>query len=361
MTIIQAWIFGMGLAIGRVMHTTLHHRETKMSRNDVHRPSEIVPADYSFVFAYSLATTSEGWPIPPYNMDLWVDYRRAGHLRGKYASPGRCDVCGAHFIYGEVWRHSPTDDHISIGHECARKYELLADLSEYKRERAKHVEQAVRKAKRTAARESMRAQLDSTPGLEKALETDHYIVSDIRSRFEQRGSISEKQVALVFKLAREAQEKKAEDGRAVAIPVTGKRITIEGTVLGTRWDDNGYGGCVKVLLRVDEGDGFYKVWMTMPDYLCSLGTRKGSRIRVAVKIEASKDDPTFGFGSRPTKGELLDACECGHVAGTNWHSCDKCRNVEKEEEEEERVTSRCPDCGEPGERKGHMTCQYPKD
>lgn len=23
--------------------------------------------------------------------------------------------------------------------------------------------------------------------------------------------------------------------------------------------------------------------------------------------------------------------------------------------------NRCPDCGEPGERKGHQTCQYPQD
>jgi hypothetical protein len=28
---------------------------------------------------------------------------------------------------------------------------------------------------------------------------------------------------------------------------------------------------------------------------------------------------------------------------------------------DEALTRRCPDCGEPGERAGHMGCQYPQD
>lgn len=44
------------------------------------------------------------------------------------------------------------------------------------------------------------------PGLETALATDHYIVRDIAARFQQWGSLSEKQVALVLKLAGEATQ-----------------------------------------------------------------------------------------------------------------------------------------------------------
>lgn len=34
------------------------------------------------------------------------------------------------------------------------------------------------------------------------------------------------------------------------------------------------------------------------------------------------------------------------------------RAAKRQHEERNR---RCPDCGEPGERKGHQTCQYPQD
>ena len=51
--------------------------------------------------------------------------------------------------------------------------------------------------------------------------------------------------------------------------------------------------------------------------------------------------------------DFADYCEdCGEFLGVMYPSlyCAKCRKV-----------SRCPDCGERGESRGHMECQYPSD
>ncbi len=298
-------------------------------RTDIHRPSEIIPADYEFVAAFSLSTTEDGWPIPAFNFEFIVANRDKFH--GAHHAPNQCDVCGSHFIYGEVWEHTPTSEWITLGHICAHKYQLFADLSEFKSQRAKHVAKAIREAQRAASRESMEKQIAETPGLAEALEVDHYITTDIKAKFERYGSISQDQVVLLFKLQRQIAEQAAQKADAAAnlvdVPLTDERITVEGEVLATRWDDNEYGGALKMLVKVTtDGDSFYKLWGTMPSALLDLNTTKGNRIRFVAKVKRSDDDSTFGFISRPTKPELLDGCpDCGHstLKNTNWR-CDTC-------------------------------------
>lgn len=46
-----------------------------------------------------------------------------------------------------------------------------------------------------------------------------------------------------------------------------------------------------------------------------------------------------------------DYCEdCGEFLGDGSRYCAECRKA-----------SRCPDCGDRGERRGHMECRYPSD
>jgi hypothetical protein len=52
---------------------------------------------------------------------------------------------------------------------------------------------------------------------------------------------------------------------------------------------------------VIEGEG-WKVWGTEPR---ALYAEKGDRVRLTATVEASADDPAFGFYSRPTKAEKL--------------------------------------------------------
>jgi hypothetical protein len=118
-------------------------------RNDVHRPGAIVPRDYEPVLHYSLSTTDGGWALPSEGVNCQLDRREVdakgvvvkngehdtdgcccveGFLHvAKVAfvatgGTGKCSVCGAAFVYGCVWKHLPTGEHLHLGHECARKY-----------------------------------------------------------------------------------------------------------------------------------------------------------------------------------------------------------------------------------------------
>lgn len=56
-------------------------------RTDSHRPSAIVPADYSYVLSYHLATSADGWPVPPFNIDAVVEPSRR-HRRHRTKQEG---------------------------------------------------------------------------------------------------------------------------------------------------------------------------------------------------------------------------------------------------------------------------------
>jgi hypothetical protein len=52
-----------------------------------------------------------------------------------------------------------------------------------------------------------------------------------------------------------------------------------------------------MLVKHDSG---WKVWITCPG-----NTGRGDKVRFFAGTSPSKDDPKFGFGSRPTKFEVI--------------------------------------------------------
>ena len=93
-----------------------------------------------------------------------------------------------------------------------------------------------------------------------------------------------------------------ENRTASATPVPEGRIEVEGTVLVVKWQDSDYGGSYKMLV---EGTG-WKVWGTVPS---TLDLHGGDRVTFTATVEASKDDPAFGFFKRPTKASILEHAE----------------------------------------------------
>ena len=97
-------------------------------RTDLHRPGAIVPAHYVYVLSYSLPTFENGWPIPAINVDLILKLKQEPNaIFAKTGGVGKCSVCGAHFIYGDLWRHTFSGEYIHLGHDCADKYSLLKE------------------------------------------------------------------------------------------------------------------------------------------------------------------------------------------------------------------------------------------
>lgn len=109
-------------------------------------------------------------------------------------------------------------------------------------------------------------------------------------------ALTERQVGVVRRIA---EQRRAE--AATASSVIEGRIEVTGEVISVKIQDGTYGTVVKMLVRDDRG---FKVWGTLPSTLLGEGVQ-GKRVTFTAKVEASKNDATFGYYSRPTKARLV--------------------------------------------------------
>lgn len=208
---------------------------------------------------------------------------------GHYAATQRCDSCGARFLYGEVLVHVPTDATIVVGWECAAGVFGFAARSHY---------EAHKLARRAELARKVEEFLAAHPGLREALEVHVNIVQDVGGKLRKYGALSERQVALVLRIAAEEAARAAEVRAPV---VAGTAVELRGVILGTRVEETGFGKCVKMLFRDDRG---FKVWCTRP--AGASDADKGMRLSFVADVEASEKDPCFGFARRPRKCEVIE-------------------------------------------------------
>ena len=319
------------------------------TRTDIHTPSQIIPADYNFLFGYAHPSSVDGWPIPGYNLELLqatrtgepvtgyrdpslivhpikLKYRDTTKSSGNDLAPirfasihknGACDVCGAHHIEGSVFLHVPTGEAVALGWQCAEKLELDWDDSERQliagnRKNAR--QQAVAKAKRFGFLRAWiegekAAPLDTAILL--ALRCTHHIVQDIRARLIRKGyDPSPKQRALVLRLwAAEVLDADKPEEVHVRAPVEDKRQRVAGEVVGVRFHDNAYGGAMKITVKVHTPDGSWLTWGSLPSGLLPDGIfaqgLRGAFVAFDAKLTRSDDSEHFTFFKRPTKPKLI--------------------------------------------------------
>lgn len=172
----------------------------------------------------------------------------------------------------------------------------------------------------TTATAAQNAYLDSVPGLRAALDTDHDIVADIRSRFlgSRYDSLTPRQEALVLKLAKEAAKPKTPK---VDAPIESGRQTVEGRVISVKWKPNRCGGyyapayVAKLTVAVSTPEGEWLAWGTCPAALMdAVGGEqyderlKGATVRFDAKLKRGRD-AYFALYSRPTKAVLVSVTD----------------------------------------------------
>lgn len=325
---------------------------TCSKRTDVHRPGAIIPAHYECVLSFSLSSMEGGWPVPSHGINCELDHRRwvkdadgkercingehapgrqccvigfrqSGAVFARDGGPGKCDVCGAAFVHGDLWRHIPTGELIFLGHDCAEKYEMLADRSEY--------ELAMGRLRRAAAVECEKARraeeratfLDAHPGLSAALdrEGEHYILADLAAKFREYRVLSDKQIALVQKIIHELDNPQAAE---VNIPAPTGKVTFRGTVVSSKVMEGPYGRSIKATVKVTTPTGVWLAWGTEPasilDQLNRHQERKrGYEVELTATLKAGRE-PHFAIMSRPRGKVVKFACE-------NPETCEGCQRA----------------------------------
>lgn len=289
----------------------------KTQRTDEHRPSTIVPANYEYVTSYSVGVPDIYHAI---NVERVLAAQAIARDAGfaKFGSMGKCGVCGASYQYGDLWRHM-TGELLHVGHECASKYDMLADRTEW--ELAHMREQKLATVRRATVRGAKRRQLllDQHPGLEQALAYDHHITRDIAARLQSKGKISDAQIALLFKLVNQGQQKQARlekqfTERHVDAPIG--RVTFRGRIVSVKERDGFRGGVeYKATIKItDETGATWLAWSTVPsDIMRTHGQHHGfdreraSRaalvgrfVDVTATCTRSDRDAHFAFAKRPT-------------------------------------------------------------
>jgi hypothetical protein len=89
--------------------------------------------------------------------------------------------------------------------------------------------------------------------------------------------------------------REAERAAAKPVPVSDDRIEFAGEVLSVKAFEDDFGMTTKILVKADDG---FRAWGTCPAAL--LPIERGARVKLRARIKPSKDDPTFGWFSRPT-------------------------------------------------------------
>lgn len=294
-----------------------------MNRTDPHRKGAIIPAEYTHVMFYNLSTQQDGWPIPSYRVNCEKDggehsadgsccvvgLKNIGAKMASYGHTGTCTACGSHFLYGEVWKHEPTGEHIHVGHICAEKYGLIADRTAHELEAGRRAATAAARFERDRKAVERKEFLAEYPGLEEALETDHHIVDDIKRRFVQWCNLSDKQIALVMKLHKEATEK-TEEPEEKHVPAPEGKQTFTGVVVSKKAHDNAYGCTIKITVKMTTPEGVWLAWGTCPSSLLyhsqeEQGCDVGDTVEIKATVKRSDSDAHFSFFKRP-RGRVVE-------------------------------------------------------
>lgn len=209
----------------------------------------------------------------------------------------RCSGAGTDPTLAKVWAfpHDWSDDQIAT---------WIADKEEADRRATER-----RLAKKQADREARLAADPVLSEIGKAIDGPGYVSGLAITIFDRavRGlAISGKQRAVldreIVAIRERADKRDALDAEiANADPVPVGRVTITGEVVMRKAYHSEYGTTMKLIVK---GDAGWRVFVTEPS---TIFTSVGDRVTMVCTVTASDDDPSFGYGKRPSKAVLLDS------------------------------------------------------
>jgi len=290
-----------------------------MERNDIHRPSAIIPDDYEYVCQRSVKIEGIGdcMFMVEQNRIREEHFARTGGTMSNHDHGGSCHICGSvNAIYLVIFYHAKTNTYIVTGQDCAEKLGMGVSEGEMSlfRRRCVEAHEAVagkRKAKATLEQSGLSRCYDYYIAEYESIKNnpairDIQIIRDIVGKLVQYGSISEKQSAFLGRLLQQIDNapaiaaQKAQERELAKDCPQGKHL-IAGKILSFKQVESMYGITLKMLVQSVDG---YKVWGTCPASLS--GAERGDSVQLMANITPSNDDKKFGFYSRPSRAKFLN-------------------------------------------------------
>jgi hypothetical protein len=278
-----------------------------MSRTDLHRPSAIVPADYTALCVYALPT--KDFPMG-LNMDR-VDALTAG--KEVFGRCGKCGQCGAAFVYGALFLHIPSGDVVHMGHICADNLDLRADWTDVELEQERRARGRLASRERLAADARVADFFARYPYMENVLAHVDGPGPDMLRKVRQWGDLSDK--AMDFACNVFARAMAPARPQAVNVPAPTGKVAVTGTIVSAKVHESQFGTSIKMTVKVVTPGGEWLCWGTAPtsilDKARELQTTeeyayevlKGRAVSFTATLEAGRE-PHFAFFKRPTRAQL---------------------------------------------------------
>lgn len=273
--------------------------ERTNTRTDVHRPATLVTEDYEYVGCYDLGDSETP---PTFYVPTGLNYI------GEYGF-GRCDHCGASLRYGAVLVHTPSGPRaaISVGETCLGNRFERATSDFHATRKAAQLDRERQRIR--AAWEDYRAQHADVDWDALSASTNDF-VCDVLAKGRRYGQLSERQLETVVAAVARDIERAAGRPEEIKVPAPEGRISFTGEIVSVKEHDGYMGGIDwKMTVKVSTPDGIWLAWVTVPRNLAprnlAYTALRGSTVALTATLTPSDRDPSFAFGKRPTKAEIL--------------------------------------------------------
>lgn len=302
----------------------------KAKRTDLHKPSVIVPTDYTLIACDYQGVDSD--EMAAYREERLAFRRWRERVGAKFADITRedgsdgsrgCDVCGAAIAYMARFHHLPTNTVVTTGMDCAAKMEI-GDPELFASFRKKiqgelRTRTGKRKAQRILGERNLTAawEIFATPDYntlprnpkrycEDEIAYEELTILNIVGKVVKYGDMSDAQASFVGALlgrigkrAAYAAERAAATAHVPPVPVSAERMEVVGEIISTKLQPSDFGP--DVLKCVIQSAAGWKVWGT------HVTGNKGDTIAFTARVTRSDKDDKFGFFSRPTKARIVKA------------------------------------------------------
>ena len=251
----------------------------------------------------SMETTSNptthrrGDTSKPRKVPVRQDCTRCGGAGGWHGWPGftcfKCAGVGRNPVDAKAWQFPTEWTDAQIDEFLARKEA-----------------QRIARADKRAAKQQAEAQANKDafaavhPELWVAMEAaEAGFLFSLADQVTRNGTLSEKQIDAAERAVERDAEWAAKQAvwdaeKAAADDAPTGRVEVEGEVVSTKWTEGRF-PAHKMMVKADTG---FRVWVTVP---AQIDLDKGDRVRFTATLEQSDDDPTFAFGQRPAKAQII--------------------------------------------------------